>query len=55
VETLNGGAQSSLQGPTQSGANEEVTRRAKDGRKPDDGQRMPGAGLSWTLYWEGLV
>jgi len=35
-------------GPTQCGANDEVTRRAKDGRKPSDGQRMPGAGLSWT-------
>ena len=33
----------------------EVTRRAKDGRKPGDGQRMPGAGLSWTPCWEGPV
>ena len=45
VETLNGGAQSSPQGPTQCGANDEVTRRAKDGRKPSDGQRMPGSRL----------
>src|SRR5262249_12013707 len=37
---------------TQCGANDEVTRRAKDGRKPGDGQRMPGAGLSWTSCWE---
>ena len=49
METLNGGAQSSPQGPTQCGAKDEVTRRAKDGRKPGDGQRMPGAGLSWTV------
>ncbi len=42
-------------GPTQCGANDEVTRRAKDGRKPDAGQRMPGAGSSWTPCWEGLV
>jgi len=34
-------------GPTQSGATAEVTRRAKDGCKPHDGQCMPGAGLSW--------
>src|SRR6516165_3880626 len=54
-DPLNGGAQSSLRGPTQSGANSEVTRRAKDGCKPGDGQRMPGAGLSWTLCWEGPV
>ena len=27
----------------------EVTRRTKDGRKPDAGQRMPGAGLSWMM------
>jgi hypothetical protein len=47
VETLHGGAQSNPPGPTQSGANGEVTRRAKDGRKPSDGQRMPGAGLRW--------
>ena len=32
-----------------------ITRRAKDGRKPGDGQRMPGAGLSWTPCWEGPV
>ena len=55
VETLHGGAQSNPPGPTQSGANGEVTRRAKDGRKPSDGQRMPGAGLSWTPRWEGPV
>src|SRR3974390_1204288 len=34
VETLNGGAQSNRSGPTQRGANDAVTRRAKDGRKP---------------------
>jgi hypothetical protein len=42
-------------GPTQSGAIAEVTRRTKDGRKPDTDQRMPGAGLSWPMYWEGPV
>src|SRR6516165_5406567 len=41
----NGGAQSSPQGPTQCGANDEVTRRAKDGRKPGDGQRNAGSRL----------
>jgi hypothetical protein len=55
VETLHGGVQSNPPGPTQSGANGEVTRRAKDGRKPSDGQRMPGAGLSWTPCWEDPV
>ena len=34
METLNGGAQSNRSGPTQRGANDAVTRRAKDGRKP---------------------
>jgi hypothetical protein len=36
-------------GPTQSGAIAEVTRRTKDGDKPDGDRRTPGAGLSWVM------
>jgi hypothetical protein len=42
-------------GPTQSGAIAEVTRRTKDGRKPDTDQRMPGASLRWAMSREGPV
>jgi hypothetical protein len=45
-EPTNGGAQSSPQARLRAVPFAEVTRRAKDGRKPYADQRMPGAGLS---------
>jgi hypothetical protein len=41
--------------PTQSGATDEATRRTKGGCKPDVGQGMRGACLSWTTIWEGAA
>jgi len=42
-------------GLTQCGAIDEVTRCTKGGCKPEVNQRMPGAGLSWTTFWEGAA